>query len=467
MPDSENRVSRRGFLTAATGASIASWTWVSGCSQRRGTQPPNIVLFLADDLGYGDLTSYGCEDISTPQIDAIGDRGVRFTHCYANAPECTPTRAALLTGRYQQRVGGLECAIGVGNVGRYDEAVWLQKKGELGLPATELTLGRILQEAGYDTACFGKWHLGYAKKFSPNRHGFAEYFGILGGNADYFTHREASGAPVLYHNEQPTTENGYLTDLITAHAIEWLKRRSGKPFLLYVPFTAPHTPVEGPGDAGKVVTAANWNQGDRGTYARMVESMDGGVGRILAQLDAMGVASNTLVLFLSDNGGYGLSRNAPFRGHKGQLYEGGIRVPALARWPGVLPEGATCEQVFLTMDLLPTFLAAAGLKPPPGRVLDGVSVLDVWSRRRQPFPRTVFWRYKRLKNRRKAVLHGQMKYILDNGREQLYHLGEDPGEETNLISELPSIAASLRAKLADWEKQVRAPRLAGFPGHAT
>jgi len=456
--------SRRSFLKrAGTLAPALAAGWGTGCSSSKRERPPNIVLFLADDLGYGDLSSYGCPDIRTPHIDSIAARGVRFTHSYANAPECSPTRTALLTGRYQQRVGGLECAIGVGDVGRYPEAVWLQKKGELGLPASELTMGRIFRHAGYDTACFGKWHLGYAEKFSANRHGFEEYFGILGGNADYFTHREASGLLTLRHNEEPVECEGYLTDLITAHSVEWLRKRpANKPFLLYVPYTAPHTPVQGPRDAGKRVDAANWNQGDRATYARMVECMDDGIGKVLAQLEAMGAAGNTLVLFFSDNGGYRLSRNDPFRGRKGTLWEGGIRVPGMARWPGVLPRGATSDQVSLTMDLLPTLLAAAAIAPPGGLAFDGVNLLDVWRGEREPFPRSVFWRYKRLQTRRKAVLHGRMKYIWNNGEEELYHLGRDEGEKQNLIEELPSVAEALRRKLADWEDEVKAPRLAGF-----
>lgn len=449
-------VTRRALLRAAALAG-------AGCA-RRARKPPNIVLLLADDLGHGDLSSYGCPDIRTPNIDSIGRDGVRFTQCYANAPECTPTRTALLTGRYQQRVGGLECAIGVGNVGRYDEAIWLQERDELGLPATEITLPKILKNHGYETACIGKWHLGYLDKFSPNRHGFDEFFGILGGNADYFRHREAGGMPVLYQNGRQNEREGYLTHLIAAEAIKWLKTRSHAPFFLYVPFTAPHTPVQGPGDRDKVVTDENFNQGDRATYARMVESMDEAVGRILSQLDKMGAVDDTIVTFFSDNGGYNLSRNDPFRGGKGSLWEGGIRVPGMVRWPAGLPKATTSDQVTLTMDLLPSVLAAAGLQSPAGRKLDGVNLLPVWRGDRERFQRTVFWRYKRLENRRKAVRHGWMKYLWDNGQEGLYHLGDDPGERQDLSAEMPDVAAELKAKLEEWEEEVRPPRLSGFPG---
>ncbi|MCP5118891.1 MAG: sulfatase-like hydrolase/transferase, partial [bacterium] len=266
-------------------ATLSATLLLAACTAPETATPPNVVLLVADDMGYADLSSFGSPDIRTPHIDSIGARGVKLTQHYTNGPSCTPTRTALMTGRYQQRVGGLECAIGVGNVGRYDEAVWLADRGELGLPASEPTLPRLLKDHGYDTACSGKWHLGYMAEHSPNRHGFDEYFGILGGNADYFRHVEAAGDKVLYHNSEPVDRDGYLTELFVDHAVEWLSRRSEKPFFLYVPFNAPHTPVQGPDDSDKEITAENWGQGDRATYARMVEAMDTGVGRILAQLD--------------------------------------------------------------------------------------------------------------------------------------------------------------------------------------
>ncbi len=454
MPDT-GTFTRRGFLAGAAG--------LAACSRPAAGKKPNFVIFLADDMGYGDLPSYGAPDIRAPHIEAIGEAGCRFTQAYANAPQCTPTRAALLSGRYQQRFGGLECAIGVGNVGRYDEAIWLQKRDELGLPADPPTMGRIFKRHGYDTACFGKWHLGYLEKFSPNRHGFDEFFGILGGNADYFTHREYGGWPVLYHNGEQVEEEGYMTELIARHAVEWLDRRQEKPFLLYVPFTAPHTPVQGPEDAGKKITEENWNQGDRATYCRMVEAMDEAVGRILAKVREVSAGEETYVVFASDNGGYKLSRNDPFRGGKSYLWEGGVRVPLLIQGPGI-PAGSETEQVALTMDLLPTFLSAAALPSPPASRFDGVDLMGVLRGEREPFQRTVFWRYKRAKNRRKAVRHGNMKYLWDNGEEYLFNLSEDIREEHNLLEDFPGVAAELKDKLAAWEEEVRAPRLAEFPG---
>jgi N-acetylgalactosamine-6-sulfatase len=415
---------------------------------------PNVVVILADDLGSGDLSSYGAPDIRTPHIDSIGQRGVRFTNFYANAPECTPTRTALLTGRYQQRVGGLECAIGVGDVGRYDEAVWLAKKGELGLPPTERSMGQIFRSAGYDTACIGKWHLGYRDQFSANRHGFDEYFGILGGNADYFKYTEEGGAYVLHHNGKRAEASGYLTDVFGEKAVAWLRARQQRPFLLYLPFNAPHAPIQAPDDP-------TVRQGHRPTYAKMVERMDQQVGAVLAQLKSMGAERDTIVIFSSDNGGDANGRNEPYRGRKSSVWEGGIRAPLLACWPAGLPAGREVEQLGMTMDILPTLLAATGVKAPE-RKFDGVDLLPSMQGKKRPFERTVFWRYKRLENRRKAARQGNWKLVIENGEESLHDLSRDPLEKNNLLPQEAARAGALREALAAWERDVAAPRLKGF-----
>jgi arylsulfatase A-like enzyme len=402
---------------------------------------PNILLILADDLGWADLGCYGARDIRTPHIDALAQQGVRYTQFYANAPECTPSRTALLTGRYPHRVGGLECAIGVGNVGRYDEAVWLQERGELGLPATEATLGQMLRGAGYQTACIGKWHLGYAPKFSALRHGFEHYFGVIGGNADYFTHFEEGGAPAIYEGEKQVDRPGYVTDLIGEEALRWLgERTAAKPFFLYVPFTAPHTPIQGPG-----------REAGRPGYAAMVERMDHYVGKLVAAVPA-----ETIVIFASDNGAMGVGSNGPLRGTKTTTFEGGIRVPCILRYPGKVKPGTESARVAMHMDLTATLLAAARVKP--ARRLDGEDLLGPAKER------AVFWRYKRMENRRKAVRRGNWKLVVDNGREYLFHLGEDREEKQDRLQQAPAEAAALRRLLAAWEEEVKAPRLAGFRG---
>ncbi len=447
-------MNRRSFLAQLGAAGLAH------AAPRR----PNIVLFLADDLGYGDITSYGAPDIRTPNVDAIGARGVRFTSFYTNGPECSPTRSALLTGRYQQRIGGLECAIGVGNVGRYDDAEWLAARGELGLPVTEYTLPRALKDAGYDTACFGKWHLGYSEKFSPNRHGFDEYFGILGGGADYFNHLEPeSNEMVLYRNGRPEQRKGYTTDLFVDEALAWLRQRKDRPFFLYVPFNAPHTPIQDPEGYDPKTGTAPVRQGHRPTFCKMVEREDKRIGDVLAQLEKMGVAGNTLVIFHSDNGADPNGRNLPYRGRKSSLLEGGIRVPCVMRWPGVLPEGKTVSQVTATMDVMPTLLAAAGVKPPAGRRFDGMDLLPLLTGRRAPFSRSICWRAKRGKRVTKAAREGDLKLVLDSGKpDELYDLGRDPGEEKNLLPGATDVAARLRKQLTAWERDVMAPRLREF-----
>lgn len=443
---------RRSFLAALA----APVVW--GAQRRR----PNVVLVVADDLGWGDLAVNGAPDIRTPQIDGIARAGVRFTQSYANAPECTPTRCALLTGRYQQRAGGLECAIGVNNIGRYDEAAWLQQRGELGLPASENTLAMRFKRLGYDTALTGKWHLGYGEKHSPRAHGFDHAFGILGGNADYFTHEEQGegmGNVQMLENGVKVRRKGYMTDLIADEAIDWLKKRKTNPFLLYVPFTAPHTPIQAVEDYDPATGTAPHRQGHRPTYARMVERMDARIGDMLAQLERMGAAEDTIVVFISDNGGDANGRNAPFKGRKGSLWEGGIRSPMHIRWPGVIRPGTETAQVALTMDLAPTLLRAAG---GTANRLDGIDLLPFVTGARVPAGRTVFWRYKRGQNARKAVRHGDWKLVDDNGARALHNLAEDASESRDLLASQPEVARELEARLGRWERDVQSPRLRGF-----
>jgi N-acetylgalactosamine-6-sulfatase len=444
-------INRRSFLAAAS----------SAASLQAATRPPNIILMMADDMGYADLSGYGATDIRTPNIDSIGKQGVRFTRAYCSAPECTPSRTALLTGRYPQRVGGMECAIGVGAVGRYDEAEWLAERKDLGLPQDEYTIARILKWRGYDTACFGKWHLGYEDRFLPNKHGFDDFFGVLGGNADYYKHTEESGENVLYLNSKPTQREGYLTDLIGTAAVNWLKTRAWikSPFFLYVPFTAPHSPYQGRKDR----EGGYQKKPDRRVYAEMVEAMDQQVGAILGQLDEMKkVAANTWVIFLSDNGGTQVGSNKPFRGGKSSLWEGGLRTPCLMRWPGRFRAGSETRQVTLMMDIAASILAAANAKPAPSRRLDGVNLLPIWQGRRNLAPRTVYWRYRRGAVTRKAVLDNDWKYVWDQGKEELHNLADDMVEQHNRLSEEPATAAELRRLLARWEEDVRAPRLRDF-----
>jgi arylsulfatase A-like enzyme len=457
-------ITRRRFLAQTAGLTALAAV-CPGChfGGSRISERPNVVLIMADDLGYGDLGCYGCTDIRTPAVDKLAAEGVRFTTFYANAPECTPTRTALLTGRYQHRVGGLECALGIDNVGRYDDAIRLRETNDLGLPVRETTIARMLKDAGYATAICGKWHLGYEPKFFPLKHGFDYWFGPVGGSADYFHHCEYTGRPALYLNDRPIEREGYLTDLITDEAVGFVRRRRNAPFFLYVAYNAPHTPYQGPDDEKpEPVAQADYGKGSRATYAAMVERLDEGVGKILKVLDSENVAANTLVVFMSDNGANRTGNNSPFSGYKGNLFEGGIRVPCVAKWPGVLAEGDVSSQPCITMDFSRSIVRAAGTRPPPNRPFDGIDILREVEGNKPAGQRTLFWRARRADRTRKAVRDGSLKYIHlqegDDVREYLFDLERDPAEKNNLFEEQPENVRRLKKLLQNWEQQVKHER---------
>ncbi|MBI1388353.1 MAG: sulfatase-like hydrolase/transferase [bacterium] len=424
---------RRVFLsTLMTAASLR------GLAQTPPEEPTdadraNVVLIMADDLGYGDLGCYGCEDIRTPNIDRLASEGARMTDYYASAPVCSPTRCALLTGRYQARVPNLEWALyaGVKNVG---------------LPPEDVTIATMMREAGIATAMAGKWHLGDRPEWGPNQHGFDDYFGIHGGNADYFKHVISDGSPDLYENETPVEREGYLTDLITERAVKSIHQHANRRFFLYVAYNAPHWPMQGPGDEKKDISG-RWIERDRETYAAMVERMDDGVGRILAALREEGLDDNTFVVFCSDNGGDRSSRNAPLRGGKTTLWEGGIRVPCIARWPGVIPAGSVNRQCAITMDLSATLLSAALVRPT--RKLDGMDLFPYLMGARNPVEQTLVWRNGMLDQ--KAVRWGKWKWLKDKEDEYLFNLADDIGEQENRMHRNYDIAVWLRGIYSQWE----------------
>jgi len=432
---------------------------------------PNVVLIVADNLGYGDLSCYGCPDIATPNIDQLARQGVRFTNFYSNGPECSPTRTALFTGRYQQRVGGLECALGSGNVGRYDDAFWLADQGQLGLPPEESTLIHLLHDAGYRTVGLGKWHLGYEQHFLPSRHGFDYFLASLGGTIDYFYHNEPDGTPVLYENDQPIRRDGYFTDLITDGAVDFLRGHpKEQPFFLYLPYTAPSAPFQHPDrkpDRPKVSNqwdSNDWQAGTRDTLRLIIQRLDQGVGKVLKALEDKGFADDSLVIFCSDNGAYPVAAsNAPFRGYASELLEGGIHVACMARWPGRLPENTVDDRPLLTFDLTASILAAADLEPPAARKLDGIDVLgQIAAGRRMPTPRVLYWRARRAERTWKAVRDGDLKYVSRRDGEQceewLFNLATDPGERIDLLPSNSAATARLKRLLSDWEQDVQPAR---------
>ncbi|TWT69425.1 sulfatase-like hydrolase/transferase [Crateriforma conspicua] len=421
---------------------------------------PNLVFVLADDLGYGDLGCYGRKDIQTPRLDQMAADGVRFTAHYANGAECSPTRAAFLTGRYQQWIGGLECAIGTGNVGRYDDAIRLRDTHDLGLPVSIPTLPAQLKSAGYETAIFGKWHLGYEPKFAPHLHGFDHTYYCIGGEMDYFHYTDNVAGYNLFRDGKPIRDEGYFTDLITDEAVKFINGGHERPYFLYLPYTCPHSPFQGPDDRQThplPLDSPLWKQGSAppDVYLAMIQRMDQQIGRVLDSVDA-----NTLVIFASDNGGTKSARNDPYRGIKGSTFEGGIRVPAIAYWPGKLPAGTVCDVPTLTFDWTRTFSDLAQADFPESHQLEGVNVMDILDGKHPD--RVLYWRKPRGESIWKGVRDGDWKYVVDRrgDREKtyLFQLADDESESQNLIDQYPDTAKRLRALYDSWESTTRRNR---------
>ena len=419
---------------------------------------PNIVFILADDLGYGDLECYGHPRARTPVINQLARDGVRFTQHYSNGTECSPTRTAFLTGRYQQRVKGLECAIGTGNVGRYDDAIALAEQRNLGLSADQTVIPGLLQKQGYECAVFGKWHLGYEPHFNPVIHGWDQFFGYLGGNVHYFNHRETSDLHVLFDGVLPVHREGYMSSLITKHCVRFIETQaaSDNPFFLYVSHECPHFPFLGPDDADKVVTRENWMEADESTYVAMLEDLDAQVGTLLQCLDRCGITQNTIVVFVSDNGGFAAAAHmGGLRGAKSTTFEGGIRVPLIIRWPGKIKQGIESAQSCLTFDLTRSFLEVAGA-PIDGLKLDGDNILQHIVNGRNDYDRTLFWRGRRGDKTWTAVRDGSKKLVrrteAGQTEEWLFDLKTDAKEQVGLLS--VSDRTRLQEKLKSWEAEM-------------
>ena len=440
-------ITRRDFIGGAVGATAAMTALPSraaGIPER-----PNVLFILADDLGYGDLSCYGRPDYDTPVLDRLAARGLKFTSAYAAAPVCTPTRCAFVTGRYPQRLEvGLE------------EPLRLVSP-PVGLPAGHPTIATLLGAAGYDTALIGKWHLGWRPEFNPTRHGFQEFFGCLSGSVDYFTHRApdagtdiVSGPPDFWENETRVEPSGYLTDLLTERAVQYVSRPHARPFYLSLHYTAPHSPWEGPDDGALDHTSHGPGPmtagGSRHAFATMMQSLDAGVGRVLAALKRARLERDTLVIFTSDNGGERYSYNWPFSFEKFYLWEGGIRVPAIAYWPGVIAANRTTDQAVITMDWTATILAAAGVSADSAYPLDGESVWPVLTGERGLYERQLFWRTQT----RAAARNGSWKYVRDGDEEHLYDLRTDLGEKAELKAAQPDVFADIKSQYEAWAERM-------------
>ena len=441
-------------------------------AQTIAARKPNIVILLADDMGYADVGFHGCKDIPTPNIDSLAKNGVRCSNGYVSGPYCSPTRAGLLTGRYQQRFGHEFNPGGNGDA--------------MGLPTSETTLADRFKSAGYATGLVGKWHLGGAERFQPQQRGFAEFFGFLGGAHGYFPER---GAPILRGNDV-VDEKSYLTDAFAREAVAFIERHREKPFCLYLAFNAVHTPMHAT-DA-RLMKFASIEDKTRRTYAAMLTAMDDAVGRVLDTLRTAKLEEDTLIFFFSDNGGPTMpgttingSNNAPLRGSKRTTLEGGVRVPFVVQWKGKLPAGKVYDKPVIQVDILPTALAAANvdgsLREPNDRsrsdrpTLDGVNLLPYLTAQNSGTPHdTLYWRF----GAQMAIRHGDWKLVrydhaADSGEKSnkkakgpvakphLYNLADDIGEADDLATKQPDKLKELQAVWDRWNAQLVKPLWGG------
>lgn len=414
---------------------------------------PNILLIVGDDMGYSDLGVQGCKDIPTPHLDALASSGVRFTNGYVSGPYCSPTRAGLLTGRYQTRFGHEF------NLSSIDA----------GLPLSETTIAERLRAASYATGLVGKWHLGNEPQFHPQRRGFDDFFGFLGGAHSYLP---VENPPILRGSER-VDEQEYLTDAFGREAVAWIDAHRKQPFFLYLAFNAVHTPMQATDD--RLQKFASIKDEKRRMYAAMMTAMDDNIGKVMAKLKETGLDKNSLVFFLSDNGGPTMagttingSINAPLRGSKRTTLEGGIRVPFFVRWPGHLPAGKVFDKPVIQLDVLPTALAAAGVDVAPEWKAEGVNLAPYLNGENTGAPHdTLYWRF----GKQMAIRQGDWKLIrydpiVDGPKgapvsTKLYNLAEDIGEEHDLSAERPEKLAALQAAWNQWDASNIAPLWSG------
>jgi arylsulfatase A len=449
-------MNRRSFLKLLGLGSLAAM--IPGCATRgarRDVPRPNFVLILADDLGYGDIGCYGSTRNRTPHLDRLAKEGMRFTDFHSNGPMCSPTRAALLTGQYQHRFGR-----------EFETALSAKARPRPGLPPEAVTIPEALKQVGYATGMFGKWHLGYEPPHLPTQHGFDEFRGLLTGDGDHHSHIDRSGDEDWWHDERIEMEAGYTADLVTKHSIDFMERHAAEPFFLYVSHLAIHFPWQSPDESGHRVKGDDcWNLTKLGPHDEgqvrpvvqsMVEALDRSVGQIIAALKQLGLAENTFVFFASDNGGYldyadqfrgEISSNGPLRGQKGDLFEGGHRVPAIAWWPGRIEAGAITDEIAMTMDLMPTYL---NLADGTFATSDGCSLtplLFAW----QAIPsRTLFWR----KGSDWAVRKGSWKLVGNAEKTMLFNLDEDIAEQNDLAQQRPHLSQQLHVEYRRWARDV-------------
>jgi arylsulfatase A-like enzyme len=447
----DHKVNRREFIKFVAGGTVAVVLPNYGCAtanssgSSKGSDRPNIILIMADDLGYGDIGCYGSKRIKTPNIDALAGAGMKFTDYHSNCPVCSPTRAALLTGRYQQRCG-IEGVIYAKGPTR-----------QTGMALEETIFAEVLKRRGYATGIFGKWHLGYNVEFNPARQGFDEFRGYVSGNVDYHSHLDGAGIEDWWKNLEQLPEEGYCTDLITRHGMDFIERHKDKPFCLYLTHEAPHYPYQGRDDPPERLAGGRKGKKAKGreiarAYKEMVEVMDEGIGRIIETVKRLALERKTFIFFCSDNGATRNGSNGALSGYKGSLWEGGHRVPAVAYWPGRIKPGTTTDQTVLGMDLFATMASIAGAKLPARLKPDGVDLLGMLIENEKLPERTLFWRYRK----ERAVRKGPWKLLVQGKNAKLYNLDEDLGEKENLAKTERGMVKALEDELSAWEREVSA-----------
>lgn len=410
---------------------------------------PNIIFILADDLGYADLGCFGARDArnqpadTSPRLDALAARGLRCTRAYSNSSVCSPTRFALITGRWQYRLRGAA----------EEPLPTVSGDKVLGLPPDHPTVPSLLAQAGYTTALIGKWHLGFPPHFGPRKSGYQYYYGFHAGAAGYFDRRDSKGRHDFWENEEPIDPEGYLTDILSRRAARFVQEQDpGKPFFLSLHYSAPHWPWltrDDKAESDRIDgNLRHQDGGSLATYQRMIHHMDEGIGWVLDALESKGILDNTLVIFTSDNGGERFSNNWPFVGQKMDLLEGGIRVPLIASWPARIAAGTVSDTPSLTMDWSATMLAAAGVAPDPAYPLDGRSLLPTFEGQAQA-ERPLYWRMKH--RGQAAAIQGDWKYLRMDDVEYLFDLSTDPRERANLRDRHPEILARLRQDWSHWD----------------
>ncbi len=425
---------------------------------------PNLIIILTDDQGYGDVGFNGCKDIPTPHIDSIARNGVQFTSGYVSFPVCSPSRAGLLTGRYEQRFGHERNP-------RFEPS-----NRQSGLPLSESTLADALGQVGYKSGVIGKWHLGAHPDLHPLRRGFNEFYGMLGGGHRYLpdeltikestdAHSEADSYRLwILRDHEPVRTTQYLTDEFSDEAVRFVARHKDQPFFLYLAYNAPHSPLQ----ATEKYLSRFSGIADprRRTYAAMVSAVDDGVGRVLAELRRQDLEENTLVFFLSDNGGPSAdnaSSNAPLRGNKSDPWEGGIRVPFAAKWAGHLPKGVKYDQPVLSLDIYASIAALAGVRTNPERPLDGVNILPYITGEKSGSPHEAIY-LRKFDQGAFAVRRGDFKLVIpkQGGPAQLFNLSQDIRESRNLAGSEAATAAELESLRVAWNAQLVPPVFEGL-----